>query len=95
VNTWSGGVAWCDNPDPASCTVRRLPDGSSLATSHTALAGAPNGVTYQANLIRPDGVAILMHVSNERSPKGASEVLAPRPPLTVDQLVAIVTSDRW
>ena len=47
------------------------------------------------NLIRADGVEFLMHLSNERDPKGASPVLAAAPPLTTDEMVAIVTSDLW
>ena len=87
--------ARCDGPESPRCTVQRLPDGSSLATEQVALDGSPNGVTYLVSLVRPDGVAFLMHVSNERSPKGHSELLAPQPPLTIDQMIAIVTSDRW
>jgi hypothetical protein len=46
-------------------------------------------------LLRPDGANFVLHVSNQRSPKGASELLGPRPPLTTDQMIAILTSDRW
>jgi hypothetical protein len=77
------------------CTVTTLPDGSMLALGHEPLEGAPNGVTYQADLVRSDGVEFLMHLSNERDPKGDSDVLAPQPPLTADQMKSIVTSDRW
>ncbi len=87
--------AFCDNPDQANCTINQLPDGALLAIGQTALEGSPNGVTYQVNLVRADGVTLLMHVSNERDPKGASEVLAPQPPLTVDRMVAILKSDGW
>lgn len=90
-----GDKAWCEDPDRATCSVRRLPDGSSLAVSREPLPGSSNGVTYAANLIRADGVEFLMHVSNERDPKGASNVLAENPPLTVQQMVEILTSDRW
>jgi hypothetical protein len=90
-----GGTAQCDDPDRARCTVRRLADGSSLALGREPLQGARNALTYQVNLVRPDGVEFLMHVSNERDPKGASAVLAARPPLTREQMTAIVVSDRW
>lgn len=89
------GKAWCDDPDRSQCTVRRLADGSSLAVGSEPLQDAAIAVTYQVNLIRTDGVEFLMHVSNEASPKGASVVLAPHPPLTRAQLSAIVTSGRW
>jgi hypothetical protein len=90
-----GTKATCDDPDSSTCSVRRLDDGSSLATGHEPLQNNPNGVTYQADLIRPDGVEFLMHVSNERDPKGESAVLAAHPPLTVDDMAGILTSDRW
>jgi hypothetical protein len=90
-----GEQARCDTPEPPACTVRQLPDGSSLATGQTTLEGSANGKTYMVHLIRPDGVVFTMHVSNQRSPKGASDELGSQPPLTVDQLVEIATSDRW
>ena len=90
-----GSTASCDDPDKATCTVRRLPDGSSLAIGSEQLANTPKGRTYQAELIRPDGTTFLMHVSNERDPKGESAVLSPDPVLTTEQMTAIVTSDRW
>ena len=40
-------------------------------------------------------VEFVMHVSNERDPKGAGAVLAPKPPLRLDQMTEILTSDRW
>ncbi|MGX7681684.1 hypothetical protein ACSMXN_22595 [Jatrophihabitans sp. DSM 45814] len=91
----AGEKAWCDDPDRADCVVKRLADGSSLAIGNEQLEGAGNGVTYSANLIRPDGVELLMHVSNEASPKGASTVLATHPPLTSQQLTEILTSSLW
>jgi hypothetical protein len=87
------GTAWCDDPDRSHCTVTRLADGSSLAIGREVLSDA--GVTYLVNLIRTDGAEFLMHVSNEASPKGASNLLAAHPPLSREQLTAIVTSDRW
>jgi hypothetical protein len=89
-----GAKATCDDPDSSTCDVRRLDDGSSLATGSEPLQNA-DGVTYQADLIRADGVEFLMHVSNERDPKGESAVLGDHPPLTLDQMVQIPRSDRW
>lgn len=83
-------AAWCDGGTSPECTVRRLADGSWLAVGRHALG--TGAVTYQVNLIRPDGVETLMHVSNERDPKGGSEVLATQPPLTTDQMISIVTA---
>ncbi|GAB2959958.1 hypothetical protein [Saccharothrix stipae] len=88
-----GDKAQCDLPEEPGCTVRDLPDGSSLATSQVALEGS--GVTNQVKLIRPDGLVFGMHVSNRQSPKGSGALLGAQPPLTVEQLVRIATSDRW
>jgi len=80
--------------DMDSCTVTNLPDGGTLMTGVYELI-EQGGVTYHAMLTDPDGRVILMHISNMGDPKGADGVLAPQPPLTRDQLTAIVTSDRW
>lgn len=90
-----GSRPMCDDPDRSRCTVRRLADGSWIAVGRERLQNAANGVTYKVDLVRADGAEFIMHVSNERSPKGASEVLAAHPPLTTRQMTAIVTSDRW
>lgn len=84
----------CDVLNPAHCIARRLPDGSTLIIGQDPLEGAPGSVSYLAELLRADGVDLTLYVSNQRSPKGASQKLAPRPPLTTDQLAAIITSDR-
>jgi hypothetical protein len=90
-----GSRPMCDDPDRSHCTVRHLADGSWIAIGRERLQNAANAVTYQVDLVRPDGAEFIMHMSNERSPKGASDVLAARPPLTTRQMTAIVTSDRW
>ena len=91
-----GSKAMCDDPDRSRCTTSTTADGGSLAVGREPLpTGGAGGVTYEVDLIRADGVEFLMHVSNERDPKGESAVLAPEPPLTTDQLVEIVSSDRW
>lgn len=84
--------AQCDLETP-TCTTRTLPDGSTLATDTTPLEGG--GVTHLARLQRADGLSITIHVSNRQNPKGMGGLTADQPPLTVDQLVQIVTSDRW
>jgi hypothetical protein len=90
-----GAKAMCDDPDRSHCTARRLADGSWLAVGRERLENAARGITYQVDLVRPDGAEFIMHVSNERSPKGASDVLGAHPPLTTRQMIAIVTSDLW
>jgi hypothetical protein len=87
-----GSEPYCDAA--SNCATSDLPDGSRVAAGQFQHESG-SGVTYSLNLVRPDGSVFLMHVSNARSPKGASEVLGDRPPLTIDQLRAIATSDRW
>jgi hypothetical protein len=89
-----GSKATCD--DSSQCTSTTTADGGSLAVGREPLpTGGAGGLTYQVDLVRADGVEFLMHVSNQRDPKGESAVLAARPPLTTDQMVSVVTSDRW
>jgi hypothetical protein len=89
----------CDVTRVEDCDVSTLPDGSRLATG-TAQA-APGAVSYVACLKRPDGTMFLMYVGNQEDPLGAvinapgGEISSPQPPLTLDQLKAIVTSDKW
>lgn len=94
VRAGTADTAQCEDYD-GHCTIRTLADGSSLAVHVMPLAGPAHGVTYSVELLRPDRVEFLMHVSNERDPKGESKILAPAPPLTSRQMVDIVTSDRW
>jgi hypothetical protein len=88
-----GDRAFCDLI--VGCKLRRMADGSTLAVGRDRLEGAANGLTYDVDLVRSDGVAFLMHVSNERDPKGDSPLLASEPPLSPKQMIAIVTSERW
>jgi hypothetical protein len=90
-----GDKAWCDDADQTTCKVTHQPDGASLAVGSVPLQTVPGGVTNQANLIWADGTEFLMHVSNARDPKGESALMGALPPLTTDQMTAIVTSDRW
>lgn len=80
--------------DLGSCNVTTLPDGSKLMTGVYELQ-VQGGVTYHAQLFAADGRVILMHISNMGDPKGAGGVLGAQPPLTADQLTAIVTSNLW
>ncbi len=90
---------WCDLSRMEGCDVSTLPDGSRLVTGTTR--PAPGAVSYLACLKRPDGTMVLMQVSNQEDPQGAatnspgSEIYSSRPPLTLDQMKAIVTSDKW
>ena len=89
----------CDLTRAKDCEVSTLPDGSRLATA--TARPAPGAVSYMAGLIRPDGTKILIFVSNQEDPLGAAinspggRIYSAQPPLTLDQLKAIVTSDKW
>ncbi|MEO6090739.1 MAG: hypothetical protein ABIQ18_47320 [Umezawaea sp.] len=90
---------WCGRSRKKDCDVSTLPDGSQLTTGTARLAlGA---VSYLAYRTRLDGTMVLMQVSNQEDPGGAElntpggQIHAPQPPLTLDQLKAIVTSDKW
>ena len=90
---------WCRLSRTKDCDVSTLPDGSRLATG--TAQPAPGAVSYLACLMRLDGTMVLMHVGNQEDPQGAAinspggEIYSPQPPLTLDQLKAIVTSDKW
>lgn len=84
---------------PEDCHVSTLPDGSRLATE--TARPVPGAVSYLACLKRPDGTTVLMRVGNQEDPQGAvigspgGRIYSPQPPLTLDQLKAIVTSGKW
>ncbi|WP_367132463.1 hypothetical protein [Saccharothrix sp. HUAS TT1] len=90
---------WCDLSRVQDCVVSTLPDGSRLATG--TARPAPGALSHMACLKRPDGTVVLLHVGNQEDPMGAATnspggaFHAPQPPLTPDQLKAIVTSDKW
>ncbi|MFD1151586.1 hypothetical protein [Saccharothrix hoggarensis] len=90
---------WCRLARTEDCDVSTLPDGSRLVTGTGRQA--PGAVSYLACLMRHDGTTVLMHVGNQEDPRGAAinspggEIYSPQPPLTLDQLKAIVTSDKW
>lgn len=83
------------DPSLPECTAcETLPDGAKLSVEEIPLK-EPGGVTYKVAVRRADGFKLTMYVSNELDSKGGGDVLAPRPPLTTDQMVTILTSDRW
>jgi hypothetical protein len=88
-----GSKASCD--EGTGCTLHDRPDGSTLAIGTWHDPSVPDGITYQVELVRPDGADILLHLSTEHNPKGGSTVTASHTPLTVDQMTDFVTSDRW
>ncbi|MGM1062253.1 hypothetical protein [Saccharothrix sp. Mg75] len=89
------GVASCDGIPGSDCVRRDLPDGSSLITQRVALDVHPGGVTHVAALSRADGLQVVFHVSNVEDPKGRGALLAAAPPLTLDRMTEIITSDLW
>jgi hypothetical protein len=91
--TAPGSKATCDGG--TDCTVRSLPDGTSLAVGSWHDDEVSGGVTYQVEAVRPDGKDVLLHLSTERDAKGHSTTIASALPLTVAQMTAFVTDDRW
>lgn len=95
----SEGDELCALSRAEDCGVSRLPDGSWLATG--TARPVPGAVSHMACLKRPDGTLVFMLVGNQEDPQGAAlntpggEILAPRPPLPLDQLKMIVTSEKW
>lgn len=86
-----GAKASCD--DPTHCSFKVFADGTTVAVGQDELEGG--GVTYVADVVRTDGVEVLLHVSNRKDPKGAGPVLAAKPPLSLAQVRAVVLSNRW
>ncbi|MFJ5990582.1 hypothetical protein [Lentzea sp. NPDC092896] len=90
---------WCRLARTENCDVTTLPDGSRLATG----TGRPDtgAVSHMACIERPDGTMILLHVGNQEDPRGTvvgtpgGRIFSPQPPLTVEQMKAIVTSGKW
>lgn len=93
VQTTPGENAMCDDPDTMTCDKSTLPDGSTLAVGHEQLSSG--AMLREADLITPDGVELVLHVSNQADPKGAGEIYGPNPPLTLDQVTAVATSSNW
>lgn len=79
-----------------TCVERELPDGSRLILDNMPLQ-VSGGRTYGVDYLGADGTTIDIHVSNLLDPKGpsGSPKLADQPPLTIEQLVTIVTSELW
>lgn len=88
-----GGRAMCDAD--TNCSVHTRADGSTLAIGSWHDKQVPGGLTYQVEMVRPDGADVLMHLSTEHDPKGESAVTASHLPLTVKQMVDFVTSPSW
>ncbi|MFB6894623.1 hypothetical protein ACFCX4_35660 [Kitasatospora sp. NPDC056327] len=85
-----------DAPDPA-CSVSRLPDGSPVVVRQaTARAGEPAGSrTWSASLSSSKGYTVTAREWNRASTENGSPVTRPLPPLTTDQLAAVVADPRW
>ncbi|MFJ6385543.1 hypothetical protein ACIQI7_36750 [Kitasatospora sp. NPDC092039] len=88
-------------PDPKlarvdSCAVTTLPDGSVLLLQqgHEYPDGRADTKEWHATLNGPDGRSISLSEWNAPQEKGAPDS-RPNPPLTLDQLRAIVTDGSW
>lgn len=88
-----GDRAFCEDADSSHCRISRTADGGSLATGHESTEGG--GTLYLVDYVHPNGANFLMHLSNLADPKGAGRSYGDTPPLTEDQVVAILESDTW
>ncbi|SOB84095.1 hypothetical protein [Streptomyces sp. 1331.2] len=79
-----------------SCSVTTLPDGSQLMLQqgHEYSDGRADTKAWIASLSGPDGRDINLSEWNAPAEKGARDS-RPNPPLTFDQLKAIVTDKSW
>ncbi|MQS12279.1 hypothetical protein F7Q99_08230 [Streptomyces kaniharaensis] len=79
-----------------SCAVTTLPDGSKLMLSQGYEYSDHRADTKEwfATLARPDGGEISLSEWNSAQEKGAPDS-RPNPPLTLDQMKAIVTDKSW
>lgn len=88
----SGGSIWCSpGTQQEDCSSNRSPDGTWVGVGTRRSTESPPRITYEANVLRPDGIRMILQLSNA----SGGNVLAPLPPLTLDELVAIGTSNRW
>lgn len=83
--------------DPPTCTVVYRPGpGGNAGPSYIQTWPEANLATYEAYNGLDDDTMLKLLVTNARIPHDPnSEELAPQPPLTTDQMLAIVSSDRW
>ncbi|HET9140312.1 hypothetical protein [Actinophytocola sp.] len=84
-----GGTSWTGDFEEHT-----LPDGTRVVSGEFSARGPAGGLNRYVQTYRPDGNSFILVVSNQRSPHGNTELLGPHPPLTLDQMVAVLT-DRW
>lgn len=93
--TDDGSQKECGEVAPGdSCAVEQLPDGSTFRLAKHRAPGPDGVVNWFATLTRPDGVQILVIEGN--APE--KELVPPSravPPLSEEQLEAILTSPVW
>ncbi|WP_316529227.1 hypothetical protein [Kitasatospora brasiliensis] len=79
-----------------ACTLTALPDGSKLLLQqgHEYSDSRADTKEWFAILTGPDGRSISVHEWNAAKEKGAPDS-RPNPPLTLDQLKAVVTDKSW
>ncbi|NEE01943.1 hypothetical protein [Phytoactinopolyspora halotolerans] len=80
------------------CEMDVLADGTKLMRMagpyYPQADREPERLLWSVHVSRPDGLRINLGEMNAPTEKG-SDISRPEPPLTLDQLTAIVTSDRW
>ncbi|MGA5823408.1 hypothetical protein ACPC54_36775 [Kitasatospora sp. NPDC094028] len=84
-------INWID-----SCAVTTLPDGSTLMLNQGHEYSDHRATTKEwfASLTRPDGAEIFFNEWNAAQEKGAPDS-RPTPPITLDQMKALVTDKSW
>jgi hypothetical protein len=87
-------------------TIKTLPDGSVISATTVAgqkpTTGRYPGLSYQVQRVMPDGTRVAIDVDNyDDDPSTSHEkgwsvpTVSQDPPLTIDQLAAILSDPRW
>jgi hypothetical protein len=92
-----GMHATCGDPEYLTCHQSRLPDGSRMTTYQLAEdVSVGTGRYLVADLLRPDRIRVVASSNNGfEGPGGAWDLTRPAPPLTLDDLTAIVQQPMW
>lgn len=55
----------------------------------------PGGITDHVEIVRSDGADVVVQLSTEPDPRGASTALHSKLPLSRQEMIAFVTSQGW
>ncbi|MFI8085390.1 hypothetical protein ACIF6L_31950 [Kitasatospora sp. NPDC086009] len=84
-------------PDPRYDISTTMPDGSKLVTHQPPPSTGSDLVRWSADILRPDGTRVVVQAFNAAIHKSTvkAKPSRPTPPLTLDQITAIVTDPVW